>query len=130
MRFGAKFARATTPLFAPENIMELKPGALWFQRSTTLPPEWALDAQDSTPGWQQLASNLNRLQLQQDLAASGWTFFFLSESISATAFGFNRGRMVETALARMASAMTRLFGIPYTRTHPRHMQRGALFTGE
>jgi hypothetical protein len=124
---------------------QLKPGRLWFDNNVPLPSDWEL-APKTLPGWRCLSTSVNRRNLHQNLAAVGWTFFFLSESISATAFGFSRSRMTEIALNRLVAAialrkcnafeidtigMRSLFGIPYIRisAHPRHLQQGALFSG-
>lgn len=103
---------------------------------------------DSAAGrWSQLTSALDNRQLESQLASSGWTFFFMATPITATAFGFSRQRMFDTALARIVAAVTlqkcncveidyvcanSFLGIPYVRVlaHPRHIQKGMVFSGQ
>jgi hypothetical protein len=96
--------------------------------------------------WSRLTTTSDNRQLESQLARAGWTFFFMATTITATAFGFSRQRMLDTALARLTAAVTlqkcncvevddvsvrSFLGIPYMRIsgHPRHIQKGMAFSG-
>jgi hypothetical protein len=114
---------------------------------TLVPPEWQVENDSDASRWSRLTTVHDNRQLERQLASDGWTFFFSATAIAATAFGFSRQRMLDTALARIVAAVTlqkcncveidnvsvRLFlGIPYVHVsgHPRHIQKGMAFSGQ
>jgi hypothetical protein len=97
-------------------------------------------------GWSRLANTFDIRQFERDQLAGGWTLFFMAGLITATAFGWDKTKLFDTALARIFAAvklqkcncveiydvgMRSFAGIPYLRiaAHPRHIQKGAVFSG-
>jgi len=91
-------------------------------------------------------SSLDPHDLEKEFAALGWTFLYLAGRVKATAFGFDRQKSMNKALARLiAGAMlqkcncleidevaTRSFlGVPgvSVSAHTRHIQKGMRFLG-
>ena len=121
-------------------------GAVLIASGADLPPEWRLKCDPAVNGWSRLANTFDIRQFQREQVTGGWTFFFMAGAIAATAFGWNRSRMFDAALARLLSAtrlqecnclelddvgMRSFLGIPYVRisAHSRHIQKGAVFAG-
>jgi hypothetical protein len=121
-------------------------GAVLIAPGADLPPEWRLEYAPAVNGWSRLANTFDLRRFEREQVAGGWTFFFMAGAITATAFGWNRPRMFDIALARLLSAMKlqecnclelndvgmrSFLGIPYLRisAHPRHIQKGAVFSG-
>ena len=102
---------------------------------------------DSSPtDWMAFTHNLSPYELEKELSAAGWTFFYMANAIQTTAFGFNRAKMIHAALQRLVTNVreqrcncleiddvaTRSFlGLPYVSVsaHPRHIQKGVVFSG-
>ena len=97
-------------------------------------------------GWIFIKQTLTPQQLEKELSATGWTFFFMAGPIRATAFGINREKTVYAALNRCIKAVKQqrcnclqvesvethsFLGIPYVSVsvRPRHIQKGMLFDG-
>jgi len=59
-------------------------------------------------GWIFIKQPLTPQQLENKLAATGWTFFFMAGPIRAAAFGFNREKTVDSALNRGIQGVRRL----------------------
>jgi hypothetical protein len=114
---------------------------------TLVPPEWQVENDSDASRWSRLTTVHDNRQLESQLASAGWTFFFIATTITATAFGFSRQRMFDTALARIVAAATlqkcncveidnvsvrSFLGIPYVHVsgHPRHIQKGKVFSGQ
>ena len=113
---------------------------------TALPLQWQVEQTKVAGGWSRLATILDRKLLPAQLAAVGWTLFFMASTISATAFGFSSPKMVDAAMVRITAAaalqkcncmeidevrMRSFLGIPYVRisARPRHIQEGMVFSG-
>lgn len=77
---------------------------------------------------------------------AGWTLFSMAGEIKATVFGFDRPKALRTALKRLITDVTSqrcnsmeitrivgksFLGMRYVSVfaHPRHLQKGLLFTG-
>jgi len=100
---------------------------------------------DSRPqAWMPVKFSLTPRELEKELSATGWTFFFLATVIKATAFGFDRARATHEALKRVIETVRRrncnclqilrveehaFLGIPCVSVsaHPRHIQKGMNF---
>ena len=97
--------------------------------------------------WVSVAHNLPPHELEKDLAAAGWTFFYLASAVKATAFGFDKTKMIHAALQRVITNVSlqrcncleidavsthSFLGLPYVSltAHPRHIQKGATFSGQ
>lgn len=122
----------------------LEAGAILIKIGTALPEPLALESDPGATGWTRVANHLNGRQLQKNLAAVGWTFFYMAGSIRSSAFGFERQKMVNAALKRIvakvklqrcncleidAVATHSFLGMPYVSVsaHSRHIQRGMTF---
>jgi hypothetical protein len=114
---------------------------------TLVPPVWQVENDADASRWSHLTTVHDSKEVERQLASAGWTFFFLATTVTATAFGFSRQRMFDTALARIVSAATlqkcncveidsvsvrSFLGIPYVHVsgHPRHIQKGMVFSGQ
>jgi len=103
---------------------------------------------DSFPSdWMAVTHNLSPHELEKELSAAGWTFFYMANGIRTTAFGFNRAKMIRAALRHLVrnvsqqrcncleidAVATRSFlGLPYVSVsgHPRHIQKGMVFSSQ
>jgi hypothetical protein len=129
---------------SPQNgIRTIGPGAVLVEKSAHLPELLRLES-DSTAGWARVANNLDGHRLETELSTAGWTFFYMAGAVRAMAFGFERQKMVDTALKRLIAKVklqkcncleidavaTRSFlGIPYLSVsgHSRHLKKGLFF---
>jgi len=119
-------------------------GVLLIERDALRPRCFDVEAGTHPNGWIFIKQPLTPQQLEKELSATGWTFFFMAGPIRATAFGINREKMVYAALNRGIKAVKQLgcnclqiesvemlsfFGIPYVSlsVRPRHLQKGTLF---
>ncbi len=122
----------------------ISPGSILVEKSAHLPEPLRLESDATASGWAPLANNLDGHQLEKELATEGWTFFYMAGGIKATAFGFDREKMVHAALKRLIAKVrlqkcncleidevaTRSFlGMPYVRVsgHSRHIKKGLVF---
>ena len=125
----------------------LSAGTFLIARGTPLPPAWRLEDDSVASGWSRLANSFDSHQLEKELVAAGWTFFFMAGAITTTAFGLSRPRRFDAALARLITAvrlqscncleidevgMRSFLGMPYVRisAHSRHIQKGLVFSGQ
>ena len=121
-------------------------GVLLIQPDVVRPPCFMVEAEFNRNGWLLLKQTLTTRQLETELAATGWTFFFMAGPIRTTVFGFNRDKMISAALHRCIQAVKRqrcnclqiesvrirsFLRLPYVSmsVRPRHIQRGILFVG-
>jgi len=128
----------------PKSQQTISPGSILVERNTLLPESLGLESGLTESGWARVTDNPNRHQLEQKLASAGWTFFLMAGRIKTTAFGFERPRMIQTALKRLiaivklqkcncleidAIAAHSFLGMPYIKLsgHSRHIQNGLLF---
>ena len=97
--------------------------------------------------WVSVAHTLPSNELEKQLTAVGWTFFYMASAVTTTVFGFDREKMIHAALHRVITSVSRqqcncleiddvtthsFLGIPYLSlsAHPRHIQQGAVFSGQ
>jgi len=119
-------------------------GVLLIERDALRPPCFEVETGSHRDGWIFIKQTLTPQQLEKELSATGWTFFFMAGPIRAAAFGFNREKTVDAALNRGTQGVRRLrcnclqiesvdvrsfLGIPYVSmsVRPRHIQKGRLF---
>src|SRR5581483_6679756 len=119
-------------------------GVLLIEGDALRPRCFEPEAGSHPNAWISIKHTLTPQQLEKELSATGWTFFFMASPIRATVFGFNREKTVYEALNRGIQAVRRLrcnclqiesvemrswLGIPYVRmsVRPRHIQKGSLF---
>lgn len=108
-------------------------------------PDFFGAAEERCPAeWTSVTHRFSSLELDAQLSASGWTLFYMANSIRTSAFALREGDRLATALTRLV-AMAREQGcncleideistryflwIPYLRVsaHPRHIQQGNVF---
>jgi hypothetical protein len=116
------------------------------QKGTLLPPAFRPGSESYPNAWVSVKSNLDPHELEKEFAALGWTFHYMAGKVKASAFGFDRQKAMDKALARLiAGAMrqkcncleidevaTRSFlGVPgvSVSAHTRHIQKGLTFSG-
>lgn len=116
------------------------------QQGTPLPPAFRPGSESYPNAWVSVKSSLDPHDLEKEFAALGWTFLYMAGKVKASAFGFDRQKAMDKALARLiAGAMlqkcncleidemaTRSFlGMPgvSVSAHTRHIQKGMTFSG-
>ncbi len=121
-------------------------GVLLIEQDALRPRCFELEAASDPNAWTAIKQTLTPPQLEKELSATGWTFFFMAGPIRATAFGFDREKAVCAALNRCIKAVKQLrcnclqvesvemhsfLRIPYVSVsvRPRHIQKGVLFAG-
>ena len=121
-------------------------GVLLIKQDALRPCCFEVEPGSHLNGWIPIKHTLTPRELEKELSATGWTFFFMAGTIRATAFGFNREKAVHIALNRCIKAvnqqrcnclqietieMRSFLGIPYVSlsVRPRHIQKGTLFDG-
>jgi hypothetical protein len=120
----------------------ITPGAILIEMGTVLPEPLRLETAPTESGWTVMANNLDRLQISKELATAGWIFFYLAGVIKTTAFGFDRGKSIKTAMKRLFAtvklqkcncveidevATLSFWGVPYVRVtaHSRRIQKSS-----
>ena len=79
-------------------------GTFLIEEKTLLPQPSPHDSVSIGNGWARIS---NALTFEKKLAAAGWTFFYMAGSIRANVLGFDRPRMIQTAVNRLLAAVTR-----------------------
>lgn len=122
----------------------ITPGVVLVEQDALRPRCFEVEAGSHPDGWMPIKHTFTPQQLEKELSATGWTFFFMAGPIRATAFGFNRDKTVCAALNRCIKVvrqqkcnclqiesleMHSFLGIPYLSLsiRPRHIQKGMLF---
>jgi len=117
-----------------------------IEKGTLVPQFFRAETESYPNGWVAIGSSLNCHERESELAAAGWTFLYMASKFRATAFGFDKPKMVDKALKRLM-AVARLqkcncleidevathsfLGMPYVSVsaHSRNMQKGLVFCG-
>lgn len=124
----------------------LTSGNILIERNALRPACFQLEDAAGANAWMPVMHHLTPHQLEAELAATGWSFFYMADTIRTTAFGFDRGKMIDAALQRVISnvrkqrcnclevtgvTMHSFLGLPYVSisAHPRHIQKGVVFAG-
>lgn len=119
-------------------------GSILMEKDALYPQCFELKDESSPSAWMSVTHKLTPQDFETELAATGWTFFYMANRITATAFGFNRAKTIQTALRRIIAAVRQqrcncleidyvtshsFLRIPYVSVsaHPRHIQRGMVF---
>ena len=119
-------------------------GSILVEEGTHLPKSLLLQSESSSNGW--AAVKDVRATFEKAIQQAGWTFFFMAGEIKTTVFGFDRQKALRAALKRLIAEVksqhcnsieiTRVVGksflsVPYVSVsaHPRHLQKGMLFSG-
>lgn len=121
-------------------------GVLLIQPDALRPRCFQVEADPHLNGWTVVTHGLTSQQLEKELSATGWTFFFMAGPLRMTAFGFDREKTVYRALKCGIRAVRQqgcnCLQIESVEMHsflgisrlsisirPRHIQRGMLFAG-
>ena len=129
-----------------ENSM-ITTGTVLIEKHAVRPQCFLLEDDSSTNAWMKVKHNLSSRELEVELSAKGWTFFYTAGSIRTMAFGFDRAKMIQAALKRVISNVRKqrcncleiddvaahsFLGMPYVSVsaHPRHIQKGMVFSGK
>jgi hypothetical protein len=125
----------------------ITPGTILIERGTARPDSFHVEDGSYPEAWMTLTHRLTFRQLEDELTATGWTFFYMANSIKAMAFGFDQEKMMHTVLTRLTGlakdqncncleikgVATRSFlWMPYLSisAHPRHIQKGMVFSSQ
>ena len=125
----------------------ISPGTVLIENGTALPRSFRLENEPYPSTWMSVKSSHSTHELENELTSEGWTFFYMASGIRATAFGFDKQKTVHTALKRLIASVklqkcncleideveTHSFcGMPYVSVsaHPRHIQKGPVFSGQ
>ncbi|MGA2578459.1 MAG: hypothetical protein ABSH24_20795 [Bryobacteraceae bacterium] len=102
-----------------------------------------LRSEPGSNGW--AALNGARAVFEKEIRETGWTFFFMAGEIKATAFGFDKQKSLRGALKRLIGNVKSqhcnsieitqvtsksFLSVPYVSVtaHPRHLQKGVVFS--
>lgn len=124
----------------------ITPGTILMEQGTSRPQCFQLEDDPYRNAWMSVKHILTSYEREQELAATGWTFFYMANTISTIAFGFDRARVIHAALKRLIANAKRqkcncleiediathsFLGMPYVRVsaHARHIQKGMVFSG-
>jgi hypothetical protein len=124
----------------------LTSGTILIEKDALRPACFQLEDAAGPNAWMPVTHHLTPHQLEAELAATGWNFFYMAHAIRTTAFGLNRANMIGAALQRVITNVRRqrcnclevddvsmhsFLGLPYVSVsaHPRHIQKGAVFAG-
>jgi len=128
-----------------ENTM-MTAGTILIEKHAACPQ--CFDLKDSLPSdWMAVTHNLSPHEFEREVSAAGWTFFYMANAIRTTACGFDRAKMIRAALKRLIRnvrqqkcscleidgvATHSFLGLPYVSVsgHPRHIQKGMVFSGQ
>jgi len=125
----------------------MTPGTILIDKDALRPQCFQVEGNSYPDAWMSLKPNLTPHEFEKELSSANWTFFYMANSISATAFGFNRARIIDAALKRVITKVRQqrcncleiedvtthsFFGLPYVSVsaHPRHIQKGMVFAGQ
>ena len=125
----------------------IKPGTILIEKGTLSPRFFQLEDDAYPNAWMSVTHGFSPHELEKELDAAGWTFFYMASAIRMTAFGFDRARMIQAALKRLITnvrqqkcncleidgvATHSLLGMPYVSVsaHPRHIQKGMTFSAQ
>ena len=118
-------------------------GSLLIERDAVRPPCLEVEPGSHPNGWIFVRQTQTPQRLENELLATGWTFFLTAGPIRETALGFNRQKTAQAALNRCIQAVIKhgsnclqiesvemhsCLGVQYVSVsvRPRHIQRRAL----
>jgi hypothetical protein len=127
------------------NVM-ITAGTILMEKEASHPHCFQLQDDSCPYAWMSVTHNLTPHELEEEVSATGWTFFFMANLIRTTAFGLHRSKMIAGALKRLIAgvklqkcncleihnvATHSFLGMPYVSisAHPRHIQKGMVFSG-
>jgi hypothetical protein len=127
--------------------VEINNRTILMEKHALCPPCFQLRDYSYPNAWMVVTHGLTSSELEKELSFTGWTFFYMASAIRATSFGFDRAKMIHAALKRIiatvkkqrcncleidAVTMHSILGMPYVNVsaHPRHIQKGMVFSGK
>ena len=125
------------------NVIEA--GRIFIREGTLLPGDLRLESESYSPGWRAVTS-VDSCAMDQNVHASGWTFFCLAGESKTTAFGRDGQKTVCRAIKKILAslksercnsieitgiAFKTYFRIPYAKVsfHLRNLQKGMVLLG-
>ncbi len=119
-------------------------GTVLIEKKLQLPQSLRVGSEVAGTGWVAVAEGMEVRQVESELSAAGWTYFFMAHAIETTVFGFDRAQALAKALQRLIALVQRkkcnaleideivsrsFWGFPYVKlsAHPRHIQKGLIF---
>jgi hypothetical protein len=123
---------------------EIAAGDILIEQGAHVPHSLLLAGKPDSNGW--AALNGARSAFEKEMRQTGWTFFFMAGEIRSTVFGFDKQQNLRAALKRLIAkvksqhcnsveitrvASKSFLKIPYVSVsaHPRHLQKGLVFSG-
>src|SRR5271157_5427750 len=79
-----------------ENTM-MTAGSILINKDAARPQCFHTKDNSFPDGWMAVTHDLSHHELEQELTATGWTFFFMANVIRATVFGFSQETMIDAA---------------------------------
>lgn len=118
----------------------ITPGTILVQKDAALPQCFSLGEGWYQDGWRSITFQLSYRELEEELAAKGWTFFYMATPLKMTSSGFDRVKMIRAALGRVITRVVQeecnclkidsvtihsFLGMRYARVsaHPSHSER-------
>ena len=80
-------------------------GVLLIEPDAPHPRCFEVEADSHPNAWVLIKQTLTPAQFEEELSATGWTFFFMAGPIRVSAFGFNRDHTIYAALKRGIKAV-------------------------
>ncbi len=125
--------------------MPITIGTFLIANGTLLPDSIHLESQPYSKTWASI-DNLSRTQIEGQLDKAGWTLFFMARQIKTSAFGFDEGKRLRTAVNRAIDGVQSMhcncveitgitrksfLGLPYVSVsaQSRHIQSDNQFRG-
>lgn len=125
----------------------ITPGTILIEEGTLLPHSVQLETEPYPSTWMSVRNSLAPCDLDKQLRSAGWTFFYMASQLSTSAFGFDREKVIHAALKRTIAKVKKqkcncfeidevathsFLGMPYVSVsaHPRHIQKGQVFSGK
>jgi hypothetical protein len=133
------------PFIEGENV-EITSGTILIEKNALHPQCFQLRDHAYPDAWMRVTHDLTRPELEKQLRATGWTFFYMASAIRTRSFGFDRAKTIHAALKRIIANVKKqkcncleidgvtahsFLGMPYVSVsaHPRHIQKGMVFSG-
>ena len=133
--------------FSKKEKTMITSGTILLAKDAPRPPCIQVEDHLFPDAWVSVAHNPAPHELERNLTAAGWAFFYMAGAVTATAFGFDQPSMIRAALHRVITSVSRqrcncleidavsthsFLGIGYVSlsAHPRHIQRSMVFSGQ
>jgi hypothetical protein len=144
MSAPAMAAQAVTARPETEDAGALAVGAILIKSDALLPESLRIEREPALNGWT-FVRNLDRGELEREIANAGWTLFFMAGEVRNTVVAFNQRKASQRALKRIIDcvqsegfncievthiSVEQFVGVPYLTLggHARHIQRSTKLT--